>query len=466
MAATATQVDQLPRCTRPLKANFSFTISSDNGSRRGNVHVPGRKTIQTPHYLALSSRGIVSHLSQDTMREHTSITGLYTALEDFIEKAPYQVPPIFGTPASVQSSPLRRFIALQQDTLLVLGPRRSPPLPCPASNTNTAISIATAVGFRMLESIDYVEAVQNLRPDVVLGLADVVIGQRAGPKRTDKMGDRTLAWMKQLVAARVDEALPKMALFAPILPIEPEQQAYYLDDLEEDLREHLSGLFLYHASSILAIPENLSHLPRMSISEPNSPHALLYEISLGIDLFTIPFVCAATDAGIALDFTFPPPEPSTDVKGPRPLGIDMWSPEHGIDLSPLRDACRCYTCTNHHRAYVQHLLSAKEMLAWVLLQLHNHHVMDEFFTGVRRSIDENSFDHDRARFTKSYQPDLPAKTGQGPRIRGYQFKSEGKGEPRRNPVAYRPLVDEAVPSDAPSAKEQDLGQGAFPEQES
>lgn len=25
------------------------------------------------------------------------------------------------------------------------------------------------------------------------------------------------------------------------------------------------------------------------------------------------------------------------------------------------------------------------------------------------------------------------------RTRGYQFKSEGKGEPKRNPVAYRPL---------------------------
>lgn len=27
------------------------------------------------------------------------------------------------------------------------------------------------------------------------------------------------------------------------------------------------------------------------------------------------------------------------------------------------------------------------------------------------------------------------------RIRGYQFKSEGKGEPRKNPVAYRAFDD-------------------------
>ena len=28
------------------------------------------------------------------------------------------------------------------------------------------------------------------------------------------------------------------------------------------------------------------------------------------------------------------------------------------------------------------------------------------------------------------------------RVRGYQFRSEGKGGPRKNPVAYRPLGDE------------------------
>lgn len=56
--------------------------SNDNESRRGEIHFPGRKIIETPHYVALSSRGAVPHLSQDVMRDHTSINGLYAALED------------------------------------------------------------------------------------------------------------------------------------------------------------------------------------------------------------------------------------------------------------------------------------------------------------------------------------------------------------------------------------------------
>ena len=257
---------------------------------------------------------------------------------------------------------------------------------------------------------------QKLRPDIILGIGDVVIGQKAGPKRLEKMGDRTLAWMKQLVDGleNEEEGVTGTALFAPILPIESEQQAFYLDDLQEELQQHLSGLVLYDPRSILTIPPNLNNLPRLLIGDPGSPHQLLDEISLGIDLFSVPFICAATDAGIALDFAFSS-ENLLATKELSPLGIDMWSSVHAVDTSPLRVDCKCYTCTNHHRAYVQHLLGAKEMLAWVLLQLHNHHMMDKFFAGVRRSLDQGTFDHDKRLFAKAYEIDLPAKTGQGPR---------------------------------------------------
>lgn len=260
------------------------------------------------------------------------------------------------------------------------------------------------------------EAVQKLRPDIILGIGDVVIGQKAGPKRLEKMGDRTLTWMKKLVDGIKDEeaGVLNSALFAPILPIESAQQAYYLDDLQKELQENLSGLVLYESSSILAIPPNLNKLPRLSIGQPDSPHQLLDEILLGIDFFSAPFVCAATDAGIALDFAFPP-EQSSSTNGLLPLGIDMWPSVHAVDLSPLQVGCQCYTCMNHHRAYIQHLLGAKEMLAWALLQLHNHHIMDKFFAGVRRSLDQGTFDHNKRLFAKAYETELPAITGQGPR---------------------------------------------------
>lgn len=320
----------------------------------------------------------------------------------------------------------------------------------------------------MLENDDYVEATQILRPDVVLGMGDVVFGHQPGVKRVDKMGDRTLSWMNELIAGMKDEEseTPGTALFAPILPIEPEQQSYYLDALQDELKDDISGLVLYDAGSIEAIPRALQHLPRLWLGESNSPHRILDQIAAGVDIFTISFITEATDAGISLDFSFTDiSRNSTDL--PLPLGIDLWSHIHATSLTPLRSNCICYTCTYHHRAFIQHLLNAKEMLGWVLLQLHNHHIIDLFFVAVRQSIQNCSFEDHKKAFRKTYEAELPAKTGQGPRVRGYQFKSS-MGEVKKNAVAYRPMdngqekvAEGVVP--CPGADAGDLEQHDFAE---
>ena len=317
-----------------------------------------------------------------------------------------QVPPVFNCPAPADESPLRKFIAVHEEALLILGTRRIPPLPCPASSTSRAISIVTSLGFGKLECTEYVEAIQELRPDIVVAMGDVLFGHKPGVKRKESMGDRTLAWLEELISAMKDEdGAPRTALFAPILPVEAEQQTYYLDALQDELRAAVSGLALYDFASIDTIPENLRGLPRLSLADANSPHRLLDAVALGFDVFTIPFISDATDAGIALDFTFPA---HCDAKneGRLPLGIDMWSSTFASDISPHLGDCQCYTCTNHHRAFVHHLLDAKEMLGWVLLQLHNHHIVDEFFVGARSSIKTGSFEGDRVRFLKTYATEV------------------------------------------------------------
>lgn len=318
-------------------------------------------------------------------------------------------------PVAPGDSRLRQFIALQGDALLVLGPRRIPPLPCPAANTFSSMSIVTSVGFTTLESTEYVEAVQKLKPDIVLGMGDVV-EHKPSPKRVEKMGDRTQAWLKDLIESiqDADDGAPDTALFVPILPVEPEQQFFYLQALEDDYSDSLSGVVLYDANSVSSIPKKLNYLPRMSIADLGSPHKVLNAAASGIDIFVIPFIGQATDAGIALDFSFPA-KPRGKYDTLVSLGLDMWSSAHASDTSPLRADCKCYTCLNHHRAYIQHLLSAKEMLGWILLQVHNHCTMDELFSGVRKCIREGSLEKELQNFSMVYEAELPARTGQGPR---------------------------------------------------
>ncbi|KAI4116184.1 MAG: hypothetical protein LQ345_003347 [Seirophora villosa] len=399
-----------------LRFDLSEVSSSGCVLRRGRLSLKGREPIDTPHYLPPSSRGCVPHITQDTARSNTGIKGIYVALEDFLEKATDQDLPIYNTPAPLDQSRLRQFTALHRDALLVMGPRRQPPVQGRTANTDTSIAIQTSLGFSSLRSDDYVEAVQKLNPDIVLGLADYEYMKRPGVKRLEKMGDRTLSWTQDMLAGlRGDgDRSPGTALFAPILPIEAGQQSNYLDQLKEDLADQTSGIVLFDAASVNAIPAEMRSMPRLSLTEIRGPSGVLDQIALGLDIIVPSFVGEATDAGLALSFAFP--ISGRPANGQRlQLGINMWWKSYAADLTPIVDGCTCYTCSKHHRAFVRHLLDAKEMLAWVLLQMHNLHVMDVFFDGVRESIKSGMFESERDVFEESYERELPDGTGPGPR---------------------------------------------------
>jgi queuine tRNA-ribosyltransferase subunit QTRTD1 len=313
----------------------------------------------------------------------------------------------------------------------------------PNGNSNTAISIFTSTGFQVLPNKAYISYIETLRPDIVVGLADISYGSKPGTKRMAKMGDRTEEWLSKLLMEKVED----QAVFAPVLPIDSLEQSEYLNYVADELAGGVSGLAFYDSNLLPDIPATtwLYNLPRLSLDEPTSPRQILRQVSLGMDIFTIPFISFATDAGIALSFRFPRPLPEeNDVAEPNgtslsPLGIDMWPATHSTSLSPLSSGCTCYACTSHHRAYLQHLLSAKEMTGWVLLQIHNHHILSEFFTSIRASIRNGTFEADCAEFERMYEPELPEKSGQGPRVRGYHFKSEGPGEAKKNRAAWGDL---------------------------
>lgn len=70
------------RSSKLVSFQLSKAQSNKDEPRAGRLVFQGRKPIDTPHYVAVSSRGAVPHLSQDMMRDNTSICGLYTAIED------------------------------------------------------------------------------------------------------------------------------------------------------------------------------------------------------------------------------------------------------------------------------------------------------------------------------------------------------------------------------------------------
>lgn len=360
-------------------------------------------------------------------------------------------PPIYTIPAPTPDSrPLQSFTAFPPNRITILGPRRVPAIKTPLGNGNKHVTFYTSTGFRNVPATEYPSRVAALRPDIAIPLADLPHTSSTPPaKKLVRMVDRTDEWFEELLRnRRGDERSGDVAIFAPVLPVERPLQWQYLDRLSDGV-EGLSGLAVYDVDIIPELGEYpaLTPLPRLVLQSPRTPHDLLRQIALGADMTLVPFINDASDAGIALSFTFPAPESTVQL----PLGLDTWAPENKTDTTPLVEGCGCYACRAHHRAYVHHLLSANEMLSWTLLQVHNHHVVSRFFEGVREVLARGGEEFARAvdAFKMAYEPEMPEGTGQRPRVRGYHFKSQG-GEEKSNERPWTKLEGEATGTKATS----------------
>lgn len=62
------------------------------------------------------------------------------------------------------------------------------------------------------------------------------------------------------------------------------------------------------------------------------------------------------------------------------------------DHNPISKECNCYTCQNFSRAYIHHLIKAKETLSGTLVSIHNVHMMNRLLADIRNGIAEDSLD--------------------------------------------------------------------------
>lgn len=62
------------------------------------------------------------------------------------------------------------------------------------------------------------------------------------------------------------------------------------------------------------------------------------------------------------------------------------------DLRPIEEGCNCPCCRSYSRAYVHHLLKAKEMLGLRLLVLHNLYFYNHLMVEIRTAIEEGNYD--------------------------------------------------------------------------
>lgn len=73
-------------------------------------------------------------------------------------------------------------------------------------------------------------------------------------------------------------------------------------------------------------------------------------------------------------------------------------------FDPIEEGCECFTCRNHTRAYVRHLLNVNEILGLRLVSIHNSHLYLRLMADIRSHLDAGTFGEFRTEFIARYQP--------------------------------------------------------------
>jgi len=68
------------------------------------------------------------------------------------------------------------------------------------------------------------------------------------------------------------------------------------------------------------------------------------------------------------------------------------------DPRPIDETCKCQTCKNFSRAYIHHLLKARELLALNLLTIHNVHFMNRLLAAIRQAISLNQLEEEKKKW--------------------------------------------------------------------
>lgn len=83
--------------------------------------------------------------------------------------------------------------------------------------------------------------------------------------------------------------------------------------------------------------------------------------------------------------------------------INLFNAKYELDDRPIEEGCNCPACRRYSRAYIRHLLKAKEMLGLRLCVLHNLYFYNTMMTEIRDALDAGEFAAYKKRKLESMQ---------------------------------------------------------------
>uniref|UniRef100_A0A8D0BEV8 Queuine tRNA-ribosyltransferase accessory subunit 2 n=1 Tax=Salvator merianae TaxID=96440 RepID=A0A8D0BEV8_SALMN len=400
-----------------MKLHLSKVI---DGCRLGVLTHLGRKGTQSmeiPGCLLYTKMGSAPHLTHDTLQMVQGVPvvtqlSLSTLVELHEVLAEYKegIGKFIGMPESILYCSLHDSVT------------RFPS----GYNNNKSVSTWGSGGRTELTPSKFMALQQVIQPDWFQCLSDGdTVAEQISKKRAKKSVDRSLSFLDECL--QLQEKSPELQQSLMIGVIEGG------DVLEERLRSAketskrpVAG-FLLDGFQTDAMAKKTKHelLSRVVAELPEDkprlihgigrPDEVLECIERGVDIFESFFPYEVTERGCALSFSCNynlDPEAAvleedeeSDMKGKKDenlkdgtlsgaqeftsFEINLKEKRYQDDFRPLVNGCTCYCCENHSRAYVHHLLVTNELLAGVLLMIHNFQHYFGFFSSIRNALKED-----------------------------------------------------------------------------
>ncbi len=71
--------------------------------------------------------------------------------------------------------------------------------------------------------------------------------------------------------------------------------------------------------------------------------------------------------------------------------LNLFNAKYELDEDPIEEGCQCPACRRYSRAYIRHLLKAKEMLGMRLCVLHNLYFYNHMMEEIREAIEQGRY---------------------------------------------------------------------------
>ena len=202
--------------------------------------------------------------------------------------------------------------------------------------------------------------------------------------------DRTYRWLKRCKAEMnrlngLEDTINKHQLLFGI-----NQGAIY-DDIRIDHAKRISELELDgYAIGGLAVGE--SHEEMYHILDVTVPHLPENKPTYLMGVGTPANILEAVDRGVDFfDCVYPSRNGRHGHVYTNEGKKNLFNQKYEKDMRPIEEGCQCPACRTYSRAYIRHLLKAKEMLGMRLCVLHNLYFYNTMMEEIRQAIEEDRY---------------------------------------------------------------------------